>query len=119
MAKVTRPTKTAGKPRTKVVRRIKPSDPTPDPLADVEYTNNLEEDSAREFTALEQGYRERAANEQKRYIAATDSEYWFAVSFQDREEKERFLRAIGLGGKNDPDKYMTGQQLADTLGITY
>ncbi|WP_276670273.1 hypothetical protein [Schaalia cardiffensis] len=119
MAVVKRPTKTTKHQTRKVVRRTKPSDPTPDPLASVEYTNSLEEDSARELTALEQGYRERAANEQKRYIAATDSEYWFTVSFQDREEKERFLRAIGLGGKKDPDKYMTGQQLADTLGITY
>lgn len=119
MAKVTRPAKTTGKPRTKVVRRTKPSDPTPDPLAHVEYTDNAEEDMARELTALEQGYRERATNENKRHIAATDSEYWFTVCFQSREEKNKFLQAIGLTGRAAPDKYITGQQLADTLGIDY
>ncbi|QPK81126.1 hypothetical protein G7Y41_08815 [Schaalia sp. ZJ405] len=110
---------TAGRQSKKIVRRTKKSDPTPDPLANVEYTDSLEEDAARELTALEEGYRERAANEKKRFIAATDSEYWFCVSFQDREEKERFLKAIGMTGRNAPDKYITGQQLADTLGISY
>ena len=77
------------------------------------------EDSRRELTALEQGYRERAANEQKRFIAATDSEHWFAVSFPSRDDKERFLRAIGLTGRAAPDKYMTGDQLAAALGVDY
>jgi hypothetical protein len=108
----------ARKPK-RPLRREKPSDPTPDPLAAVEYTGNLEEDSRRELTALEQGYRERAANEQKRFIAATDSEHWFAVSFPSRADKERFLRAIGLTGRAAPDKYMTGDQLAAALGIDY
>lgn len=108
----------ARKPK-RPLRREKPSDPTPDPLANVEYTGNLEEDSRRELTALEQGYRDRAANEQKRFIAATDSEHWFAVSFPSRADKERFLRAIGLTGRAAPDKYMTGDQLAAALGIDY
>ena len=118
----------ARKPK-RPLRREKPSDPTPDPLATVEYTGNLEEDSRRELTALEQGYRERAANEQgyreraaneqKRFIAATDSEHWFAVSFPSRADKERFLRAIGLTGRAAPDKYMTGDQLAAALGVDY
>ena len=97
----------ARKPK-RPLRREKPSD-----------TGNLEEDSRRELTALEQGYRERAANEQKRFIAATDSEHWFAVSFPSRADKERFLRAIGLTGRAAPDKYMTGDQLAAALGVDY
>ena len=107
------------RPKRIPVRRTRPSDPTPNPLEKVEYTGNLEEDSARELSALEQGYRDRAANEAKRFIAATDSEYWFCVSFQDREEKERFLKAIGMTGKKAPDKYITGRQLADYLGVQY
>jgi hypothetical protein len=120
MAIVTRSPKggAARKPK-RPLRREKPSDPTPDPLAGVEYTGNLEEDSRRELTALEQGYRARAANEQKRFVAATDSEHWFAVSFPSRADKERFLRAIGLTGRAAPDKYLTGDQLAAALGITY
>jgi len=113
------PPRRAAKTAKKPLRREKPSDPTPDPLAGVEYTGNLEEDAHRELTSLEQGYRERAANEQKRFIAATDSEHWFAVSFRTREDKERFLRAIGLTGRTAPDKYITGDQLAAALGIDY
>ena len=98
--------KTLAKPKnTMRKRRVgvrKHSDPTPDPLENVEYTDNLEEDSARELTALEQAYRQR--------------EFWFAVSFQNREEKEKFLQAVGLKINT---KYITGDMLADALGITY
>lgn len=112
--------KTLAKPKSTMHKRRvgvrKHSDPTPDPLENVEYTDNLEEDSARELTALEQAYRQRAKNETKRFYDATDSEFWFAVSFQNREEKEKFLQAVGL--KNNT-KYITGDQMADALGITY
>ena len=115
--KVQRPARPA-RPR-RPIRPERPSDPTPDPLANVDYTGDLSEDSQRELTAREEGYRERAKNEAKRFTAATDSEYWFAVCFSDREEKQRFLSAIGLTGHSAPDKYITGRQLAAALGITY
>jgi hypothetical protein len=51
-------------------------EPEPDPMADVEYTGDLEEDSKRELTALQKGFRERARREQERFELATDSEYW-------------------------------------------
>lgn len=92
------------------------SDPEPDPLAQVDYTGDLATDSAAELTALEAGYRDRAKNESHRFKQATDSEYWFATCFQDREERERFMTALGL----DPaTKYISGQDLAQALGITY
>lgn len=94
----------------------KRSDPTPDPLAEVEYTGNLEEDSARELTALEEGYRERMRNEQARFVAATDSEYWLCLCFADRAERERFLAAVG---ENPKTKYLLGRDLARTLDIDY
>lgn len=108
--------KTKNSVRKRRVGVRKHSDPTPDPLENVEYTDNLEEDSARELTALEQAYRQRAKNETKRFYDATDSEFWFAVSFQNREEKEKFLQAVGLKINT---KYITGDMLADALGITY
>lgn len=87
-----------------------------DPLADVQYTGNLEEDAAAELSALEQGMRERNAAEAKRFQQATDSEFWFAVCFRSRAHKEAFLegiRAAQLG-----DKYLDGHALARLLGVT-
>ncbi len=99
----------------------KPSDPVPDPLADVEYTDNLEVDSARELSALEEGFRARAKNEEKRFFAATDSEFWLAVCFQDRDEKERFLAALGAAdrAKTVGGRYISGRDLAALLDFDY
>ena len=47
----------------------------------------------------------------KRFTAATDSEYWFAVCFESRAQKETFLDALGwldLG-----DKYLDGIDLPE------
>lgn len=90
---------------------------TPDPLAAVEYTGNVEEDSKAEFSALDQAYRDRAKAEADRFTAATDSEFWFAVCFKDRDEKERFLRAAGVKVRLMGDKYLSGRDLAAVLGI--
>lgn len=79
---------------------------TPNPLADVEYTDNIAADSAAELTALEQGYRDRAKQEGNRFRNATDSEYWFAVCFKTRAEKEAFLTEYGLLPHGD--KYLDG-----------
>lgn len=89
--------------------------PEPDPLADVTYTDNLAQDAAAEFTALEDGYRDRAKAEANRFKRATDSEYWFAVCFTTREEKEAFLRAAGL--EHLGDKYLNGREVAQHLDI--
>ena len=86
-----------------------------DPLAGVEYTGNIEADSAAELDALAQGFRQRRDAEEKRFKAATDSEYWFAVCFKDRASKDEFLKtikAVRLG-----DKYVDGHALARLLGV--
>lgn len=88
----------------------------PDPLAPVQYSGDLAQDAASEFTALEQGYRDRAKAESDRFKRATDSEFWVAVCFTTREEKEAFLAAANLDTIGD--KYLDGRAVADTLGIT-
>jgi hypothetical protein len=90
-------------------------EPEPDPLADVEYTGSLETDAATELTALEAGYRDRATAERARFKAATDSEYWVAVCFTSREEKDRFLERAGLDHLGD--KYLPGTGVAAALGV--
>lgn len=89
----------------------------PDPLADVEYTNDLAKDAASEMSALEEGFKSRAQKERDRFQKATDSEFWFAVCFTSREEKEAFLKAAKVNKKFMGDKYIDGRKLAQILGI--
>lgn len=91
------------------------ADPEPDPLAEVDYTGDLPEDSRRELTALQQGFRDRAKREAERFRLATDSEYWLAVCFKTRDDKETFLRNAKLLGIGD--KYMDGYAVARVLGV--
>lgn len=89
----------------------------PDPLADVEYTDKLDVDSASELSALQEGFASRGRKERERFRAATDSEFWFAVCFKTREEKEAFLKAAKVHKSLMGDKYIDGVKLAKILGI--
>lgn len=84
-----------------------------DPLDGVPVTGDMQVDSAAELTAMEQAYRDRAKAEAKRFTDATDSEYWFAVCFTSREEKDQFLAEFGLAKVGD--KYLDGHQVAAQL----
>lgn len=91
-----------------------PSPQDPHPLAGVEYTGEIEEDSHREIDALMDTFSGRAKREAERFELATDSEFWFAVCFQSREQKEAFLQAMGWTGD---DKYLNGIDLAHKEGV--
>lgn len=90
--------------------------PELDPLANVDYTGELESDSDKEVSALLEGFQERAKREDERFRIATDSEFWFAVCFQSREQKEAFLQAMGW--IQNGNKYLDGITLANQAGIT-
>ncbi|SES49099.1 hypothetical protein [Actinokineospora terrae] len=89
--------------------------PEPDPLENVDYTGDLEADSAAELDALAKGFRERTAREDERFRLATDSEHWFAMCFKTRAAKEAFLRAARLLILGD--KYIDGHAAARILDI--
>lgn len=91
---------------------------TPDPLADVEYTGNASTDSKREFEALgkalkDSEYKERAKRERKRFVDATDSEFWVALAFENRQQKEEFLRKFKLLALGD--KFLNGSDVEAVL----
>lgn len=86
-----------------------------DPLKDIEYTNDLEKDASAEVEAMSTGFSQRAKQEADRFQLATDSEFWFAVAFQSREQKEAFLSAMQWIANGD--KYLNGVALADQMGI--
>lgn len=76
---------------------------------------NAEADSVAELNELQQAFKDRAEADQQRFVEATDSEYWFAVCFQTREQKEEFLRKTGLGETDE--KYLNGLEVARKLGV--
>ena len=94
----------------------KVSDPVPNPLDTVDYSaGDPETNSQEEASALLDGFRERANREAERFTLATDSEFWFAIGFQSREQKEVFLAAMQWLGYGD--KYLNGCHIAEDSGI--
>jgi hypothetical protein len=88
------------------------------------YTGDDEHDTALDMAVMADEFAAiRAARDQQRQAIelANDSEYWFAVYFQTREQKEAFLQkmmtADGTPWSEQGDKYLDGQQLAKRHGI--
>jgi hypothetical protein len=87
-------------------------------LAAVEYQDSMEPDSKAEIAALEKAFTDQSrqfVNQAAQANQRNDSEYWIAVCFQSRAQKEEFLRNAGLIA--DGDKYLDGQLVARKLGI--
>ena len=85
------------------------------PVPEPEPVGTFAEQAVVQLTELEQGIKDRKRAERDRFRAATDSEYWFAVCFTSRAQKETFLRAAGLWEHGD--KYLDGRLVADRFGI--
>lgn len=90
--------------------------PEEDPLVGVPYGQGIEADCKAEASALLSGFQQRAKQEHDRFLLAVDSEFWFAVCFHSREQKEAFL--VAMGWLTIGDKYIDGTFLAKHLGIT-
>lgn len=89
-------------------------DEEPDPLEEVEYKDNLQDDARAEISAVKTAFAERAQREKERYELAVDSEYWICLCFQTRSQKEEFLKSSGLMTLGD--KYLDGRMAARALG---
>lgn len=88
---------------------------TDEPAVDEKPAGTFEEQADTQISELEAGIKSRKKAERDRFRAATDSEFWFAVCFTSREEKERFLRAAGLWEHGD--KYLDGAVVAAALDV--
>ncbi|WP_211440941.1 hypothetical protein [Collimonas humicola] len=104
-------------PKLKTIAEMERANENPLDRNNERYLNDAEHDSeldagviADEFATL------RAARKQQADAIelANDSEFWFAMYFQTREQKEAFVAALGL----KQDKYIDGQEAARILGIT-
>lgn len=90
----------------------------PDPLAKVEYTGSLEQDSKAELTELAKAahFRGVTAEEQRRYLGATDSEHWFCIVCRSRDEKAAALKALHVKTGIVGDKYIPVDALLAAVG---
>jgi hypothetical protein len=76
---------------------------------------NVEIDAREELTDIQKQFKEAAKNERQIFIDNTDSEYFVCLGFQNREQKEEFLKTSGL--IKIGDKYLNGIEAAEILGI--
>lgn len=90
--------------------------PLDNPLDQLEPTGDIEVDAKTELIAAREALRAVDEQRNRRMDFITDSEYWFAVSFQTREQKEAFLQALNLYAHGD--KYLDGYVVARKLGVT-
>ncbi len=58
----------------------------------------------------------RAQEEQARFVQATDSEYWVCFCFENRDQKDEFLRRLKVPPELG-DKHVDGLLAAKALGI--
>jgi len=79
-------------------------------------TGDAEVDSKTELNEVLSLFKKNAAQEKSTFVDNTDSEYWFAVCFANRAQKNQFLEK--LCGGTLGDKYINGEHLAKVLGIT-
>jgi hypothetical protein len=89
--------------------------PTTDPLESAAVTGDLDQDAKEEVSAMLSAFQKKGKEEEARFRNATDSEYWFCVCFQNREQKEALLKA--LGWFEHGDKYLDGKFVAKSLGV--
>jgi hypothetical protein len=87
-------------------------DDDPEPMPGPE---EAEAEAQAEVSEILSGFRGRAKREDQRFVDATDSEYWVAVCFQTREQKDEFLQKARLADLGD--KYLDGMAVARILGI--
>lgn len=94
--------------------KIKTS-PVENPLANTPVTGNAELNSLAELSDIQKAFRARHKASREIMVLEHDSEFWFAVCFHSRAEKETFLRASGLDILGD--KYLSGPRAAEILKL--
>ena len=76
---------------------------------------DTEKECEKELNELLDGFKARATRENNRMLEAVDSEFWVAICFQTRAQKEEFLKKAKLLDLGD--KYLDGMLVAEELGI--
>lgn len=72
-----------------------------------------ENEVKQELTKLQKEFRERNEQEQKRFKDVCDSNYYFTVCFQNREQLNEFCDMVGLDSE---ELYFDGREFAKKIG---
>jgi hypothetical protein len=72
-------------------------------------------DPTEDAERVRSAFQQRADEEADRFTAATDSEFWVALCFQTRAQKDEFLEKLGVAALGD--KYLDGRAVAAAMGI--
>lgn len=101
----------------------------PDPLAEVEYTENLEDDARAEWDAIKASYKQQDAQQKSQFANLYDSRFYFSEVYKTAEECERAMQIqarvmgfeyqqAGFGYYRDGRQVMKRmEKLAERLGI--
>lgn len=90
-------------------------------IEDIDLSAYVKEEKKFEETAKEMisdmlaRFKSGLKKEKELFVDNTDSEYWVAICFQTREQKEEFLQKTGLIKYGD--KYLDGIIVAEELGV--
>jgi hypothetical protein len=87
-----------------------------DPIGEIDYPGTPDGDLKATLDAVGEAFKARAKAERERFQAATDSEYWFAIAFESRAQKEAFLKFMKWARFGD--KHIDGVALAEHMGVT-
>lgn len=86
--------------------------PDDSPFGSIEYTGDIEKDTKEELNEFQKAYRDKKRKYQKTIQDVFDSEFWFAVSFKNREECLNFLKTFGLDSSK---KYFNGKDFENKI----
>lgn len=92
-----------------------PSGLIDNPLRKLEPRENPEEAVAQEVSVALQTIIDEKQQRRDAYRSTLDHEFWCALCFQSREQKEQFLKALDL--LDIGDKYLDGLLVAERLGV--
>lgn len=109
--------KVADAKRQVAERKALKENPIPQYVHMPDPTGDAEADSEKDLGELEQGFRRRAADEGRRFAMATDAEFWGAVCFHTREQRDAFFAALGAQPFGVGGRYFDGNALAEHMGI--
>lgn len=86
--------------------------PDDSPFSSIEYTGDIEKDAKEELNEFQKAYRDKKRKYQKTIQGVFDSEFWFAVSFKNREECLKFLETYGFDSSK---KYFNGKDFENQI----
>jgi len=87
-----------------------------DPLEDVDFDpNDLEASATAEMSEIVRLIKEKKKESSDRFRTANDTDYWVALCFQCREQRDEFLRKAGWSDLGE--KYLNGLEIARRLGV--